>query len=160
MTRATGLHILSRVWAKRAPRERRLLVVGASVVCLYGLWVAVWEPSWQTLSQATEQRHRLASELAVLQQLQAQAQTLRTQATPAPGERLAAAMALTPTAGAQAKATPAGLRVSVQAWPAQTLARYLSDMHEALHLSPIGGDLQQSEGQWSGWLLFDTGDPQ
>lgn len=99
----------------------------------------------------------MAQQMAVLEQLHSQTQSLRALATPTPQERQAAATTLAQNAGAQTLTTPQGLRVTIRAWSAATLASFLDDLHQTLHLSPNGGDLQQNQGEWSGWLLLDTG---
>lgn len=150
------MNTLAQAWRARASRERRLVLLGATVVTLYVLWTAVWQPSWHTLSQAAQQRAISSTQLQGLLQLQRQAQALRAQASPAPGERQAAATALAESRGAQTQPTPQGLRVTMQDWSPETLASYLAEIHDTLHLSPSGADLQQARGLWSGWLLLNT----
>ena len=78
---------LSRWWQSRAPRERRLLVVGGAVLGVYLLWTALWQPSWQVLREADAQRARGLQVLTRLNAMRDEAAHWRAQAPITPATR-------------------------------------------------------------------------
>ena len=64
-------------WAQMPSRERRLVVLGVSVVALALLWWLALAPALHTLRGAPEQHRQLDGQLQRMRQLQAQAQSLQ-----------------------------------------------------------------------------------
>jgi len=56
-------------WAGLAPRERRILVLGAVALCLILAWIAVWEPLLQGRSALRSDVARLSAEAVWMEQV-------------------------------------------------------------------------------------------
>ena len=68
---------LAAAWARLAERERRLVLLAASVLGLALIWLLAVSPALRTLRQAEPQRAALAAQAEQLQRLRAEAQALQ-----------------------------------------------------------------------------------
>lgn len=68
---------LAAAWARLAERERRLVLLAASVLGLALIWLLAVSPALRTLRQAEAQRATLAAQTEQLQRLRAEAQALQ-----------------------------------------------------------------------------------
>lgn len=150
-------------WQARAPRERRLLAVGAGVLLLALVWSTLLAPAWRVWREAPLQQATLDAQTRHMQQLQAQARQLQ---TPRRIEREQALRLLSTSAGsllgAGAQLSPQGdsVRVSFKAASASGLAQWLAQAREQALALPQQAQLQRqsqdsdTETTWSGSLLL------
>ena len=132
-------------WAQRNPREKQLLGLGAAVVLLAALWGLALAPAWRTWQEAPAKQARLDAQTQSMRQLQAQAQSLK---TPNPISRSESAVWLEKNLGElgpKAKVSLQGERatLSVDAAPAEALARWISLARERALAMPVQAHLQQ-----------------
>jgi general secretion pathway protein M len=147
---------LSRWWQSRAPRERRLLVVGGAVLGVYLLWTALWQPSWQVLREADAQRARGLQVLTRLNAMRDEATHWRAQAPITVATRNAAVQSLAQAAQVELTRVPRGWRVNIQQWTPEQLSQWLADVHNDAQVDIGQSQLTQSDGRWSGWMQLDT----
>lgn len=159
---------LQAAWNARAPRERRLLGLAATVVLLALVWAVAIQPALRTLRTAPTQLQALEGDLGRMQALHMRAQTL--QALPARDAAVALEQfhsTTTQLLGSSAQSTQAGslLRVQLSKVDADDLARWLTAVGSAAGLRPASADLRRvpADGaasaaaavQWSGTITFN-----
>jgi len=133
-------------WDQRAPRERRLLVLGAAVLLGTALWRLLLTPAWQVWREAPAQQARLEAQTRQMLQLQAQARQLQ---TPARMSRQDAMAQLESSAssllGQDARVSLQGdlVRVNLVAAPASGLASWLALAREKAQALPQSARLEQ-----------------
>lgn len=149
-------------WQQRAPRERRLLGLGAAVLLLALVWSQLIAPAWRVWREAPQRQAMLEAQTRQMRQWQAEAQQLQ---TPRRIQREEALRLLTASAtsllGPGAQVTPQGdsLRIILQAAPAAGLAQWLAQAREQALALPSQAQLQRqddkaSEPTWRGTLLL------
>lgn len=160
MSALTALRQSARAaWQQRAPRERRLLTLGAAVLLLALVWGQLIARVWR---QAPQRQAMLEAQTRQMRLWQAEAQQLQ---TPRRIAREEALRLLTASAsqllGPGAQLTPQGdaWRLSLQAAPAAGLAQWLAQAREQALALPSQAQLQRqddkaSEPTWRGTLLL------
>ena len=153
---------LAAAWARLAERERRLVLLAASVVVLALIWLLAVSPALRTLRQAEPQRAALAAQAEPLQRLRAEAQAL--QALPRLGhdEALRALeAAVKQRLGATGQLSVVGDRanVALKETPADALAQWLADARINARATPVDARLTRGANTapgapvlWSGTL--------
>jgi len=134
-------------WQQRAPRERRLLALGAAVLSVAAVWSLLLAPAWRVWREAPQQEMRLQAQTRQMLQLQAQARQMQ---APSRIERSQALKLLGDSAallGPKAQLSPQGdeLRVTLQAAPASGLAQWLADARENAQSRPRLVQLQKQD---------------
>ena len=155
MSRLTNLHplrvALHQAWARRQPREKSILRLGAAVLLLATLWGLALAPALRTWQEAPAQQARLDQQTQQMRQLQTQAQSVR---KPNPISRSEAIQWLEThldDLGPGAKISLQGERavLSVAAAPAEALAYWISSAREHALAVPVQAQLQQGPAQAS-----------
>lgn len=149
---------LQQAWAQRSPRERQLLGWGAVALLLAALWSWALAPAWRTWQEAPAQQERLDAQTQTMRQLQAQARNLQ---KPNPITRSESARWLESNLtelGPNAKLSLQGERatLSVDAVPAQALARWISQARERAVALPVQAQLQAVSSPDTPGLLRGT----
>lgn len=149
---------LQQAWAQRNPREQKLLAWGAVVLLLAAVWSLALAPAWRTWQEAPAQQARLDAQTQTMRQLQAQAQNLQ---KPNPITRSESARWLESSLtelGPNAKLSLQGERatLSVDAAPAQALARWISLAREHAVALPVQAQLQANASSDTPGLLRGT----
>ncbi len=154
----SGLTPLMQRWQTLAPRERRLLALAAAVVGLAALWWIALAPALGTLRQS-EARHRaLDQEWQHMQQLQAQAQELKSSPRMTRQEALQALEAgVRQRLGAAAQLQVQGDRatLTLKGVPAQALADWLTQTRLNARMLPSEAHLSRNTGGSAGPVLWD-----
>jgi general secretion pathway protein M len=132
-------------WARRSPREQQLLSVGGWVLGLAALWALALAPALRTWQEAPARQAQLDAQTQRIQQLQAQAQGLQ---KPRAISRTDAALWLEKNLtelGPNARISIQGdsATLNLQAAPAATLARWLSQARDNAQALPTQAQLQQ-----------------
>lgn len=152
---------LGKVWADLAPRERRLLLLAASVVGLALLWQLALAPALATLRQAERQGHALDAEWQRMQALQAEAEALKSSPRMDHDEALRALEAsVRQRLGAAAQLSVVGERanLTLKGAPAAALAGWLAEARLNARAVPLEARLTRApaaaggDAQWSGTL--------
>ena len=133
-------------WGQRSPREKGLLGVGALVLLLAGLWGLALAPALRTLQEAPAQQARLDTQSQTMQRLQAQAKSLQKSTLISRNESVQWLEKSTSELGAGAKINVQGDRatLSLEAAPAEAVARWLSLARERALALPVQAQLQRS----------------
>ncbi|WP_158270425.1 type II secretion system protein GspM [Limnohabitans sp. 2KL-17] len=133
-------------WGQRSPREKGLLGVGAPVFVLAGLWGLALAPALRTWQEAPAQQARLDTQTQTMQRLQAQAKSLQKSTLISRNESVQWLEKSTSELGAGAKISVQGDRatLSLDAAPAEAVARWLSLARERALALPIQAQLQHS----------------
>ena len=97
-------------WSAFAPRERRLLAIGGTVLAAFVVWAVAIAPAWRTLQSAPVQLDALDLQLQRMQGLAAEAATLRAVAPVPAAQAQAALTAATERLGAPGKLSLQGER--------------------------------------------------
>ena len=134
-------------WQQRAPRERRLLTLGAAVLLVAAVWSLLLAPAWRVWREAPARQASLQAQTRQMLQLQAEARQLQ---APSRIERSQALKLLNDSAsllGPKAQLSPQGdeLRVTLQATPARGLAEWLAQAREKAQARPRMAQLQKQE---------------
>lgn len=135
------------IWRQRSPREQGVLRLGAWVVVLVASWHLALAPALRTWQEAPTRQAQLDTQSQRMRQLQGQAQGLQ---KPRTISRTEAALWLEKSItelGPNAKISLQGERatLSVQAAPANALARWLGQARENAQALPVQAELQQAE---------------
>ena len=167
--RDRGPSKLTAAWAARDPRERRLILLAASVVGLALLWWVGLAPALRTLREAPAQRTALQAQAQQMQQLKVEANALKAMPRMGHDEALRALEASTQQRlGAQGQMSVIGDRVTVtlKEAPAGALANWLSDARVNARATPVEARLSRvgdaSPGApvlWSGTLTLSLPSP-
>lgn len=136
---------LSQAWAQRSPREQLLLGLGALVLALATLWSMALAPAWRTWQEAPARQASLDAQSQQMLQLQAQAKTLQKPSPITRAEALAWLENNLAELGPEARISLQGERasLSLNAAPAEALARWLSQARERAQALPVQAQLQQ-----------------
>ena len=134
-------------WQQRAPRERRLLTLGAAVLLVAVVWSLLLAPAWRVWREAPARQASLQAQTRQMLQLQAEARQLQ---APNRIERSQALKLLSDSAtllGPKAQLSPQGdeLRVTLQATPARGLAEWLAQAREKAQARPRLAQLQKQD---------------
>lgn len=138
---------LQTAWQQRAPRERQLLSAAAVLLLLALLWHMAIAPALHTWREAPARQAVLDAQTSRMQQLQAQAQSLK---KPTPITRAEAIRWLEenipPSLGKDTKWSLQGEQLSVilSGTPADQLAAWLSNARERAQALPVQAQLQQT----------------
>ena len=136
---------MKQAWDGRSPREQQLMAWAAVLILLVGVWRLALAPALRTWQEAPERQARLDRQTHSMRQLQAQAIALQ---KPRPIPRNEAAQWLEKNLtelGPNAKINLQGERatLSVEAAPAEALARWLKLARESAQALPVQAQLRQ-----------------
>lgn len=146
-------------YARLAPRERQLVALAIAVVTLAALWWLALAPALGSLRHAADEGPRLAQQLQTMQQLQARAQTLKTQPALAPDDaRRALEAAVRQRLGGGASFTTQGdqMTVQIKAASPQALADWLVQARVNARATPVQAQLNPLPGStdWQGSVVL------
>jgi general secretion pathway protein M len=133
-------------WQQRSLREQRLLSAGAVVLLLAATWGLALAPALRTWQEAPAIQARLDTQTQTMQRLQAQAKSLQKSTLISRNESVQWLEKSTSELGAGAKISVQGERatLSLEAAPAEAVARWLSLARERALALPIQAQLQHS----------------
>jgi general secretion pathway protein M len=137
---------LDQAWAQRNPREQLLLGLGALVLALASVWSLAVAPAWRTWQEAPARQARLDAQSQHMQQLQAQAKSLQKPSPISRAEALTWLENKLAELGPEARISLQGehASLSLNAAPAEALARWLSQAREHAQALPVQAQLQHS----------------
>lgn len=151
-------------WQQRAPRERRLLTLGAAVLLVAATWSLLLAPAWRVWREAPARQASLEAQTRKMLRLQAEARQLE---APSHVERSQALLLLNANTaallGPHAQLNTQGdeLRVTLQAAPANGLAQWLAEAREKAQARPRLAQLQKQDAAeavngpvWRGTLVL------
>lgn len=152
------LHPLLARWDGLASREKALVLVAGLLVGLAVLWWLAIAPALGTIRQATAQHQTLDVQLARMQALQAQAQSLQSQPRQSADESLKALeQTIRQRLGTTARYSIAGDRVTVtlSGTSADALAQWLTQARVNARALPGEARLNRTAaGLWEGTLVL------
>jgi general secretion pathway protein M len=140
-----------------SPREQRALSWLGVLLVVFLCWRIAITPALETLRSSATQRIQLTQQLAQMQALQAQAQTLQQRPVLSRDEALRTLQTLSQPLGKQLELAVQGERVSahIKGMPAQALAQWLSQARTQAQALPVEAHwVRQTGPQWDGSLVL------
>lgn len=146
MSAASSIRLAGRqAWLARSPREQQLLSLAGALILLALLWRLVLGPAWQTWQEAPDRQTRLDAQTLQMRALQGEAQSLKKPSAVQRSEALRWLESNLDTLGPGARIQRQGDQASltVQAAPAEHMARWLSQAREQAQALPVQAQLQR-----------------
>jgi len=147
-------------WAALAPRERRLLGLGGTVLGAFLLWALAIAPAWRTLAAAPAQADALAAQWQQMQALAGEAARLRA-VPPVPLDQAQAALtAATERLGGPAKLSLQGERalLTLKGASGAQLGAWLAEARAGARARVVEATLTQAApGLYDGSLTLALG---
>jgi general secretion pathway protein M len=146
-------------WHGLALREKRLLVAGAAIVLLFGLWSLAVQPALRTITQAPAELDGLEVQLQTMQRLAAEAGTLRAAPAINPEQAAAALRAATERLGDKGKLLLQGDRATLTLSGVGTAALrdWLAEARSGARARPLEATLARGAQGYSGTLVMTIG---
>jgi general secretion pathway protein M len=137
---------LGHAWAQHNRQKKVLLILCALPLVLVSIWSLAVAPAWRTWQEAPARQDHLESQNQLMQQLQAQAQTLQMLRLVTRDEALTWLEKNLDDLGPEARINHQDeyVSLSLKAAPALALARWLSEAREHAQALPVQADLQSS----------------
>lgn len=153
---AMGLARWQPYWQARAPRERAMVIVAAAAVVLLVLWWLAIAPALATLRAAPAQLDALDVQLQEMQQLAAEARSLRATPPISTEQALAALKAAQERHGEKMRLVLQGDRATITLanLPAAALREWLQEVRTSARVRPIEATLTRSPQGFSGSLVI------
>ncbi len=150
---------LFRWWQAQAPRERRLLLIGGTVLGLYLLWALAVQPAWRAIARAEQDMLQLDRQWQAMQLLAEEAGTLRQTSAVAPDQAAAALEAATARLGAQGRLSLQGDRAVLTLNGAGTTALrdWLAEARSGARARPVEASLSRAGTGLSGTIVLAIG---
>lgn len=150
---------LQQRWQAMAPRERLSLATGAAVVGFTLVWLVGVSPAWQALRKAPERQRALDAQLADMQALAAQAQTIRQDGDAQVPARATVIRVIESAAremgtGTQLSITGSQATLRLGQVAPDLLARQLDQLRRAARVMPVQAQLERVGEGWSGTLTL------
>lgn len=159
-----ALQALQAHWSRLAPREQALVRTAGAVVALALLWGLLLAPPLKALRQSDARHAEMDARWQQMQQLQAEAEQLRSAPrhvgadTPAPPAQLQAATQAQLGSAAKLSITPGRATLTLTEVPAEALAAWLAQVRASAQASPVQAELTRANGsdpaRWSGTLVL------
>ena len=147
-------------WALLAPRDRKLLALGGSVLGAFLVWSLAIAPAWQSLRSTPAQLEALELQLQQMQAQAAEAGTLRAVAPVPNAQAQAALTGATERLGAAGKLSLQGERavLSLKGVSRTQLAAWLAEARAGARARVVEASLTQSgPGVYDGSLTLALG---
>lgn len=146
-------------WAGLAPRERRLLAVAGAALVVLVLWLLLLGPAIGVLRTAPARIQAQAVDLASMEQLAAEARTLKGASPVAAPEAAAALKAAADRLGSQATLTVVGPRATLvlRGVAPDALQAFLAEARAGARARTLEAQLQQGASGWQGQLILGLG---
>ncbi|TXT41426.1 MAG: hypothetical protein FD135_299 [Comamonadaceae bacterium] len=144
-------------WQNVSRREQRLILLALGVVALALLWWVALAPALKLLKAAPAQHLALDAQLQQMQQLQAQAQALRSQPVLSAAQARSALEDSVKLLGSGAKMGVQAERVTLtlKAVAPDALAQWLASARLNAHMAPLEAHLtRNSSAGWDGTLVL------
>jgi general secretion pathway protein M len=142
-------------WKTRAPRERLAVLVAASVVGLFLVWMIFVQPAWRTLREAPVRLDALDAQLQQMQRLAAESQGLRGVAAVSQAQAAAALKAATDRLGDKGRLSMQGDRASLtlNGVSPEALRGWLLEARGAARVRPTEAQLSRGAQGYSGTIV-------
>lgn len=143
-------------WRALAVRERRLVVLAATLVALAVAWSLLVAPAWRTVRAAPAEIDRLDGQLQEMQRLAAEARELRRTPPPPPAQTEAALRAATERLGERARITLAGDRATVTFTGIEgaQLRDWLAEVRVGARARPLEAQLARAGSGFNGTVVL------
>lgn len=146
-------------WQAMAARERRLVVVGGTVLGLFLLWVLFVQPAWRTVREAPAKLDRLDAQLQHMQHLAAEGRELRNAPAMSAAQSAIVLKAATDRLGERARLSVQGDRAVLTLSNATTeqLRNWLAEARSGAHARPIEAQLSRGPQGFNGTIVVTLG---
>ena len=146
-------------WQAMAPRERRLVGIGGTVLALFLLWLLFLQPALRTVREAPAKLDRLDTQLQEMQRLAAESRELRN-ATPLSAAQSAIALkAATDRLGERGRLSVQGDRavLTLNGMSGEQLRNWLSEARSGARARPVEAQLNRAGNGYNGTLVVTLG---
>lgn len=146
-------------WASLAQRERRLLLLGGTVLVVYAVFALTVQPAWRTLSRAPQQQAEVDAQLQAMQRLAAEAQELRAMPPVNPEQSAAALKSASERLGDKAKLSLQGDRavLTLTGVGTEQLKGWLAEVRSGARARPVEATLTRGANGYSGSIVVAIG---
>ena len=150
-----------RWWRGLAARERRLLLVGGTVLLLGLVFAAAVQPAWRTIRQAPAELEKLDLQLQSMRALAEETRQLRAAPSVTPEQATAALKNAADRLGSKAKLSLQGDRavLTLNALEPGQLVSWLGEVRSGARVKPLEANLTRVGGGLSGTLVLGLGAP-
>ena len=159
-TAASGaMSALRARWDALAVRERTALALAGGAVALMLVWSVAIQPAWRTLRVAPAERARLEAQWLAMQQLAAEARSLRATTPLAAGLAAQALQAATERLGERGRLQLQGDRAVLTLTGADgaALMEWLGEARQGARAQPVEMRLARDGTGWSGTVVVSVG---
>ncbi len=150
---------LSAWWRSLGARDRRLALIGAAVLLLFGVWTVALQPALTTLRRAPAELDHLDAQWQAMQRLAAETAELRATPPVNPEQAQAALKAATERLGEKAKISVQGDRavLTLNGAGTEALRGWLAEARSGARARPVEANLMRSGAGYSGTLVLAIG---
>lgn len=148
-------------WSALAPRDRKLLRLGAALLGLVLVWLVGVQPAWRALRELPPQIERAEAQLQQMQVLAAESKTLRAAAPVAQAQAGAALRAAAARLGDKARVVQQGERMSItlSGVDGPGLRALLAEARASARARPVEAQLVRGPKGFDGTLVLALGAP-
>jgi len=146
-------------WQALAPRERRLVGIGGTVLLLFVAWLLLVAPALRTVREAPKRIDQLDAQLQQMQRLAAEGRELRNTA-PMPAAQAAIVLkASTERLGERAKLSVQGERavLTLNGVSGEQLRSWLAEARSGARARPVEAQLNRGPQGYTGTLVVSLG---
>jgi general secretion pathway protein M len=153
------LEQLDAFWRARAPRERQALTLGALVVVVLLVWLALVQPAWRTLRAAPAELEALDRQIQQIQAGATEAKALRDVSPVSAPQATAALRAATDRLGDKGRLSLQGDRavLTLTGVDADALRAWLGESRSAARARPVEASLSRASQGYSGTIVVVLG---
>lgn len=146
-------------WAALAPRERRLVSIGAAAVLLLVVWWLLVQPALRVLRDAPAQLDKLETQTQALQRVAAEARELKGASPVSAAQSATALKAAADRLGDKGKLAVQGDRatLTLNGASAEALTAWLGEARTAARARPVEATLTRGTSGYSGNIVVQIG---
>lgn len=146
-------------WSTLAPRDRKLLRLGAALLGLVLVWLVGMQPAWRALRELPPQIERADAQLQQMQALAAESKTLRAAAPVAQAQAGAALRAAAARLGDKARVMQQGERMTItlSGVDGPGLRALLAEARASARARPVEAQLVRGPKGFDGTLVLVLG---
>jgi general secretion pathway protein M len=146
-------------WQALAPRERRLVGIGGSVLLFFLVWMVFVQPAWRTVRDAPAHIDRLDTQLQQMQRLAAESRELRGASPMAAAQAAVVLKAATDRLGEKARLSVQGERavLTLNGVSGEQLRSWMAEARSGARARPVEAQLNRSPQGYNGTLTVTLG---
>ncbi|MEW6703512.1 MAG: type II secretion system protein M [Pseudomonadota bacterium] len=146
-------------WQALAPRERRLVAAGGTVLLLFLAWLVFVQPALRTVREAPARIDLLDMQLQQMQRLAAEGRELRNTAPMPPAQAAIVLKAATDRLGERARLSVQGDRaiLTLNGVSGEQLRSWLAEARSGARARPVEAELNRAPQGYTGRVVVTLG---